>query len=253
MAGDASWYWVCGGGRRKTRQWWGPGRTNGTGFGLYHATVIHRGRQQSDSAFVQRCQVHKIRRVEHVPEADRHALKYRMRVAYSATEAADPRNLLFKLHAELVQSKSQRGRQSDRRPGGMPHCLRTALAAEIAANVFQHQLHRERFLDCRAHLPTGKTPGKAVIIISDGWDRRCYSRNLAGTEFTVTGTCRIHQPLNAAYRLRYAHNQAVLKISGECGVNWVWRPSQLSAEKRTSSIRTLELARDCACDNRTHP
>ena len=35
-----------------------------------------------DAAFVQRCQVHKIRNVvEHLPEAERHALKYRMRVA----------------------------------------------------------------------------------------------------------------------------------------------------------------------------
>lgn len=58
-----------------------------------------------DAAYVQRCQVHKIRNVtEHVPEADRPGLKYRMRVAYAAAEAADARNLLYKLHDELVQS-----------------------------------------------------------------------------------------------------------------------------------------------------
>lgn len=58
-----------------------------------------------DAAFIQRCQVHKIRNVvEHVPDADRHALKYRMRVAYGATEAADGRRLLYQLHDELLQS-----------------------------------------------------------------------------------------------------------------------------------------------------
>lgn len=52
-----------------------------------------------------RRQVHKIRNVvEHVPESDRPALRYRMRVAYRAVEAADARNLLCKLHDELVQS-----------------------------------------------------------------------------------------------------------------------------------------------------
>lgn len=58
-----------------------------------------------DAAFVQRCQVHKIRNVvEHVAEPDRHALKYRMRVAYGAVEAADARRLLYQLHDELLQS-----------------------------------------------------------------------------------------------------------------------------------------------------
>jgi len=58
-----------------------------------------------DAAFVQRCQEHKIRNVAgHVPESDRAALRYRMRAAYNALEAADSRNLLYKLHDELVQS-----------------------------------------------------------------------------------------------------------------------------------------------------
>jgi putative transposase len=58
-----------------------------------------------DAAFVQRCQVHKIRNVvEHVPQADRHALKYRMRVAYGAAETSDARRLLYQLQDELLQS-----------------------------------------------------------------------------------------------------------------------------------------------------
>jgi putative transposase len=48
-----------------------------------------------DAAFIQRCQVHKIRNVaEHIPEADRPSMKYRMRVAYGQPEAADARRLL---------------------------------------------------------------------------------------------------------------------------------------------------------------
>jgi transposase-like protein len=58
-----------------------------------------------DTAFIQRCQVHKIRNViEHLPEPERHGVKYRMRAAYSQNEAVDGKRLLFKLHDELLQS-----------------------------------------------------------------------------------------------------------------------------------------------------
>jgi putative transposase len=58
-----------------------------------------------DAAFFQRCQVHKIRNVtEHLPEAQRHAVKFRMRAAYEWTEAADARQTLFRLHDELVEA-----------------------------------------------------------------------------------------------------------------------------------------------------
>lgn len=58
-----------------------------------------------DAAFIQRCQVHKIRNVMgHIPEAERPTVKYRMRVAYAAQEAADGRRLILKLHDELLQS-----------------------------------------------------------------------------------------------------------------------------------------------------
>jgi putative transposase len=57
-----------------------------------------------DAAFVQRCQVHKIRNViEHLPEAQRHAVKFRMRAAYLQDNAADARQALLKLHDELVE------------------------------------------------------------------------------------------------------------------------------------------------------
>jgi transposase-like protein len=58
-----------------------------------------------DAAFIQRCQVHKIRNVvEHLPEAQRHAVKFRMRAAYLMAEAADARQALFRLHDELMES-----------------------------------------------------------------------------------------------------------------------------------------------------
>jgi transposase-like protein len=57
-----------------------------------------------DAAFIQRCQVHKIRNVgEYLPEAKRHAVKFRMRAAYAREEAADARNALYKLHDELIE------------------------------------------------------------------------------------------------------------------------------------------------------
>jgi putative transposase len=58
-----------------------------------------------DTAFIQRCQVHKIRNVvEHLPEPERHAVRYRMRAAYAQPEAVDGKRLLFRLHDELLQS-----------------------------------------------------------------------------------------------------------------------------------------------------
>jgi putative transposase len=57
-----------------------------------------------DAAFVQRCQVHKIRNVvEYLPEAQRPAVKFRMRAAYLKDTVADARNALFKLHDELME------------------------------------------------------------------------------------------------------------------------------------------------------
>ena len=57
-----------------------------------------------DAAFIQRCQVHKIRNVtEYLPEAERHAVKFRMRAAYLQPEAVDAKNALYKLHDELME------------------------------------------------------------------------------------------------------------------------------------------------------
>ncbi len=57
-----------------------------------------------DAAFIQRCQVHKLRNVaEYLPEAERGAVKFRMRAAYQMKHASDARQLLFKLHDQLVE------------------------------------------------------------------------------------------------------------------------------------------------------
>ena len=67
---------------------------------LRTAVIAYAG----EAAFIQRCQVHKIRNVvSYLPEAKRPAVKYRMRAAYQMDEAIDARNALYKLHDELMQ------------------------------------------------------------------------------------------------------------------------------------------------------
>lgn len=57
-----------------------------------------------EAAFLQRCQVHKIRNVcEHLPEAQRHAVRFQMRAAYEMCEASDARLALYRLHDQLLQ------------------------------------------------------------------------------------------------------------------------------------------------------
>jgi transposase-like protein len=58
-----------------------------------------------DAAFMQRCQVHKIRNVAgYLPESQRAAIKFRMRAAYLMSEAADARQALLRLHDELSET-----------------------------------------------------------------------------------------------------------------------------------------------------
>jgi transposase-like protein len=57
-----------------------------------------------EAAFIQRCQLHKIRNVcEHVPVALRPTIKFRMRMAYLQRDAADARRALQQLHEELLE------------------------------------------------------------------------------------------------------------------------------------------------------
>lgn len=56
-----------------------------------------------DAAFVQRCQVHKIRNVtRHLPEGRALMVKYRMRAAYNCTDLAEAKEGLLRIHDELM-------------------------------------------------------------------------------------------------------------------------------------------------------
>jgi putative transposase len=64
------------------------------------AIVRHAGQ----TAFFQRCQVHKIRNVmEYLPETHHSWIKYKMRLAYAQREASDTQQALYRLHDELVE------------------------------------------------------------------------------------------------------------------------------------------------------
>jgi transposase-like protein len=61
-------------------------------------------RHAGEAAFLQRCQVHKIRNVtDYLPEEQRPAVKFRLRAAYSMLEASDARQALYRLHSELTE------------------------------------------------------------------------------------------------------------------------------------------------------
>jgi putative transposase len=67
---------------------------------IRRAILDHSGQ----AAFLQRCQVHKIRNVcDHLPEAQRPAVRFQMRAAYAMSEAADARQALYRLHDQLLQ------------------------------------------------------------------------------------------------------------------------------------------------------
>ena len=57
-----------------------------------------------DAAFIQRCQVHKIRNVaDYLAERERPAVKFRMRSAYAMTEASLAKDALLRLHDDLMK------------------------------------------------------------------------------------------------------------------------------------------------------
>lgn len=165
-----------------------------------------------DAAFVQRCQVHKIRNVtEHVREADRHALKYRMRVAYGAAEAADSRNLLYKLHDELLQSNPSAAASlmegleecltvsELRLPPQLRQTFSSTNCIESGFSIVEHicqQVKRWQGSDHRL-----RWVGSALLFAESRWNRICGHRHMP----------MLINALNAAYRLRCAHNQVVLK------------------------------------------
>jgi putative transposase len=165
-----------------------------------------------DAAFVQRCQVHKIRNVvEHVPEADRPALKYRMRVAYGAVEVADARRLLYQIQDELLQNNPSAAASLAE---GLEECLtvaglrltpklRQALSStnciesgfSVVDRICQ-QVKRWQGSDHRL-----RWVGSALLFAESRWNRIHGYRHMP----------TLINALNAAYKLRCAHNQAALK------------------------------------------
>jgi transposase-like protein len=165
-----------------------------------------------DAAFVQRCQVHKIRNVvEHIPEADRPTVKYRMRVAYGAQEPADTRRLLYQLHDELLQSNpSAAGSLAEgldealtvselrltpklRQALSSTNCIESgfSIVDQICQQVkrWQGSDHRQRWV------------GSALLFAESRWNRIHGYRHMP----------TLVNALNAAYQLRCAHNRAALK------------------------------------------
>jgi len=165
-----------------------------------------------DAAFVQRCQVHKIRNVtEHVPEADRHALKYRMRAAYSAAEAADARRLLYKLHDELLQSNPSAAASLAEGLDESLTVLELRLTPKLRATLSStnciesgfsivdricQQVKRWQGSDHRL-----RWVASALLFAESRWNRIHGYRHMPV----------LINALNAAYRLRCTQNQAALK------------------------------------------
>jgi transposase-like protein len=165
-----------------------------------------------DAAFVQRCQVHKIRNVmEHIPEADRPTLKYRMRVAYGAVEAADSRNLLYKLHDELLQSNPSAAASlmegleecltvsELRLPPKLRETFSNTNSIESGFSIVDHicqQVKRWQGSDHRL-----RWVGSALLFAESRWNRIRGYRHMSV----------LINALIAAYKLRCAHHQAALK------------------------------------------
>ena len=165
-----------------------------------------------DAAFVQRCQVHKIRNVvEHVAEPERHALKYRMRVAYGAVEAADAKRLLYQLHDELLQSNPSAAASLAE---GLEECLTVAelrLTPKLrqtlsSTNCIEsgfsvvdricQQVKRWQGSDHRL-----RWVSSALLFAESRWNRIDGYRHMPV----------LINALNAAYRLRCPHDPAELK------------------------------------------
>lgn len=59
-------------------------------------------RHAGEAAFIQRCQIHKIRNVlSYLPDTHQHWFKYKLRLAYAHADASDARQALYRLHDEL--------------------------------------------------------------------------------------------------------------------------------------------------------
>jgi transposase-like protein len=162
-----------------------------------------------DAAFVQRCQVHKIRNVAaYLPEAERPAVKFKMRAAYQMPEAADARQALYRLHDELMEANPSAAAS-----------LSEGLDETLTVSELRLTLRLRRSLASTNAIESGfSTVGKICLQVKRWHGRDHRLRWVAsGLLFAesrwhkVTGYRHIPvlvHALDAAYRLRSAHQAA---------------------------------------------
>ena len=173
---------------------------------IYSAICNYAG----DAAFFQRCQVHKIRNVaEYLAEAQRPAVKFRMRAAYESLEAADARQALLRLHDELIEANpSAAGSLAEgldhtltvlelRVPPRLRRSLSSTNGIESSFSVVDRicrQVKRWQGNDHRL-----RWVGSALLFVESHWNRLHGHRHMQA----------LIAALDAAYRLRFAHNESV--------------------------------------------
>lgn len=147
---------------------------------IYSAIRSYAG----EAAFIQRCQVHKIRNViEYLPEPERHAVKFRMRAAYLADNLADAKNMLFRLHDELMTANpSAAGSLAE----GLDDTL-TVLDLKI-----QHKLRQA--LSCTNGIESGFSTVSRICLQVKRWQGGDHRLRWIGSAllFAESHWCRIH-------------------------------------------------------------
>jgi transposase-like protein len=174
---------------------------------IYSAIRSYAG----EAAFIQRCQVHKIRNVtEYLPEAQRHAVKFRMRAAYLMDNLADAKNALFQLHDELVNVNPSAA-------GSLVEGLDDTLT--VMDLRIQHKLRQA--LSCTNGIESGFSTVSRICLQVKRWQGTDHRLRWVGSAlvFAESGWSRIHgyryipglvAALERNYQIRLQHQQKVL-------------------------------------------
>jgi len=164
-----------------------------------------------EAAFIQRCQVHKIRNVtEYLPEAQRHAVKFRMRAAYLMDNAADAKNALFQIHDELVSINPSAA-------GSLAEGLDDTLT--VVDLRIQHKLRQA--LSCTNGIESGFSMVNRICLQVKRWQGGDHRLRWIGSAllFAESRWNRIHgyryipglvASMENAYQIRVQHQQKVL-------------------------------------------
>ena len=167
-----------------------------------------------DAAFVQRCQVHKMRNVaEYLPEAQRPAVKFKMRAAYQMPEATDARQALYRLHDELMEENpSAAGSLAEgleetlmvpelRLTPRLRQTLASTNAIESSFSVVAKICTQVKRWQGRDHRL--RWVASALLFAESRWHKICGYRHMSSL---------VHA-LDAAYRLRCAHQAAAARAA----------------------------------------